>query len=85
MITELVEKRKKQLELQKEIDNKLRGDIDKCPKQIVFLLLQERELNRKLADDFTNFSIFNIFNQVGENLNKYDALYKKMIQFKCSS
>lgn len=85
MITELVEKRKKQLELQKEIDNKLRSDIDKCPKQIVFLLLQERELNRKLADDFTNFSIFNIFNQVGENLNKYDALYKKMIQFKCSS
>ena len=83
MITELVDRRKEQLELQKKIDEKLRSDINKCPKQIVYLLLQERELNRKLADDFTNFSIFNIFNQVGENLNKYDSLYKKMMKFKC--
>ena len=83
MIGDLMSRRQEQLKLQEDIDKRLKQYASVCPKKVVFLLLQERKLNRELTNDFTKFDIFNILNQVKNNLDKFDSLYEKMQKFKC--
>ena len=76
-------KRKKQLELQELIDDNLKKYADKCPKKIISLILEERELNRKQVDGIREINPIVVYDNLKKNLEELDVLYEKMRNFNC--
>lgn len=73
----LSERRLEQLEKEEKFDKILEESSKICPNTINKFLLQCRSYNRLLSKETYSLSIFNAFDKVSDNLDKFDVFYDK--------
>lgn len=74
-------KRLEQLETEKIIDKDLKGRVKDCSEQIAEVLLLQRELNRKLATENYNSTMFDWVRKTRINLDIVDQVQKDYIAY----
>ena len=84
-VNDILSRRKEQLDLQEKIDDNLKKYVSICPKQILGLLLYEREINRDFTKKMNNWNPVEIYNEVKNNMGFYDKFYDKLSKFKCDN
>lgn len=72
-------KRVQQLRDEKDIDDKLNKNLDKCPQTISKFLLFMRELNRTHFSCVSECSIFQYTEVVQKNLESIDEIYQNLL------
>ena len=83
LISNLLNYRKKQLEEQKDMDNKLKSAREKCPQVLIDFFLLERAINRKQCNTINASSILDYPKIIGENLTmieKRNSELKKILE-----
>ena len=73
-----LQRREKQLDDQKQIDDKLKDVCRTCPAQLSQYLLYEREVNRQQMGRLKSCSYWNYFDVVSQNMDEVDAIHSSL-------
>lgn len=76
---DIAEKREKQLDKEELVDEIIKKNIEKCPKEISEYLLVLRNCNRKQFKEISNTSIFSKYECAEKNIDDLNKIYDNIL------
>jgi len=76
----LLGKREKQLDIEKEIDTRLREVHSHCPDEVTTYLFSIRRLNRTLSEKLSKSSFYSMPRLYSENLETMDKIQNMVVE-----